>query len=312
MRRVSSHILLRVVGGVGVLWAAATVVFFSLRLIPGDPAEALLGGPGSQASQAALDQVRETYGLNDPLPVQYLHHLVRLVSGDLGMSYSLKRPVVTVLSDQLGPTLILSLAALACAWLLAIPLALIATGRKRVSRSVAGATELTAAALPHFWLASILIAVFSTSLRWLPPISTGDLRGLVLPTLTLAIPVAGFLSEVMRDTLMDALSSPFALSARARGSGPTRIVLVHALRHAAIPGINLTAWAFGYLISGAVVVETIFARPGLGRTLLSAVTSRDVPLVTGVVLVSAAAYVAVMIGADLLMLVADPRTRKHS
>lgn len=310
--RIGRWALQRLVGGVIVLAATATIVFFAMRLIPGDPAEAILGGPGSQTSAEALARVRAEYGLDDPLGVQYLHHLARLATGDLGTSYSLRMPVADVIGPLLVSTLVLAFSALAVAWALAVPLTLFSTRGSRVAALVGNGLELTAASLPHFWLASILIVTFSTGLGWLPPISTGGVLGLVLPTLTLAIPVAGFLAQVMRDSLLDALASPFVLASRARGAGDARVRIVHALRHAALPGVNLTAWAFGYLVSGAVVVETIFARPGLGRSLVSAVLDRDVPLVTAIVVVTAAAYVLIMIVADAAARIADPRIEERA
>ncbi|MET1053036.1 MAG: ABC transporter permease [Mycetocola sp.] len=308
-RRLSRWLLTRLAGSVFVLWAVATLTFFAIRLIPGDPAEAVLGGPGSQASEETLDQVRRDYGLDQPLLVQYLQSLGRLATGDLGTSYALKVPVGDLLAAQLGGTVILAIAALALAWLLAIGLSLWSTTGGRVAAAVGQGIELTSAALPHFWLATVLIALFSTQLGWFPPVSTGDARGLVLPVITLAVPLSGFLAQVMRETLLDTLDSPFILSARARGESETGIRVRHALRHAAIPGISLSGWALGYLISGAVVVETIFARPGLGRTLLQAVTLRDVPVVTGVVIVVAVVYILMTVLTDAASRLADPRLR---
>lgn len=300
-------LLVRLGGAAFVLWAVATLTFFAIRLIPGDPAEAVLGGPGSQASQETLDQVRRDYGLDLPLLTQYLNAIGRLLSGDLGTSYALKLPVAELLSDQLGGTLLLALTALVLAWLFALGLSLWSTGGGRVAASVGQGIELTSAALPHFWLATVLIAIFSTALGWLPPVSTGGFGGLVLPTVTLAIPLAGFLAQVMRETLLDTLDAPFIVSARARGENERGIRLRHALRHASLPAISLSGWALGYLISGAVVVETIFARPGLGRTLLQAVTLRDVPVVTGVVLLVALVYILMTIATDAVSRLADPR-----
>ncbi|GGE87072.1 ABC transporter permease [Mycetocola zhadangensis] len=291
------------------LWAVATLTFFAIRLIPGDPAEAVLGGPGSQASQETLDQVRREYGLDLPLVTQYLQALGRLLAGDLGSSYALKVPVADLLGAQIGGTLLLALFALALAWLCALALSLWSTGGSRTAASVGQGIELTSAALPHFWLATVLIAIFSTTLGWLPPVSTGGAAGIILPVLTLAIPLAGFLAQVMRETLLDTLDAPFIVSARARGESERGIRLRHALRHASLPAISLSGWALGYLISGAVVVETIFARPGLGRTLLQAVTLRDVPVVTGVVLLVAFVYIVMTILTDAASRLADPRLR---
>ncbi len=298
---------LRIAGGVFVLWAVATLIFFALRLIPGDPAQAILGGPGSQASPEALAQVRLDYGLDQPLAAQYFGALGRLLRGDLGTSYALKTDVGALILDQFWGTLILTLAALAAAWLFALGLALWTTRGGWLSDRVGSGMEIVAAAVPHFWLASVFIIVFSSWLGWLPAISVPGPIGLVLPVLTLAIPLAGFLGQVMRESLADALESPFALSARARGESETGVRWYHGIRHAALPGISLSGWAFGALLSGAVVVETVFARPGLGRTLLNAVTIRDIPVVTGVALVSALAFILVTVVTDLVDRIADPR-----
>lgn len=305
--RTARHVALLLGGAVFVLWAVATLTFFAIRLIPGDPAQAILGGPGSQASQEALDQVRRDYGLDQPLLVQYLAMLGRLLTGDLGTSYTLKVPVAELLGAQIGGTLLLALCALATAWVLTLALSLWSTGRGRIASALGQGIELVAAALPHFWLAAVLIAVFSTGLGWFPPVSTGTPAGLVLPVATLAIPLAGFLAQVMRESLIDAMRQPFVVSARARGESELGIRFRHTIRHAALPGISLSGWALGWLLSGAVVVETIFAMPGLGRTLLQAVTLRDIPVVTGVVLLVAFVYVLMTVLTDLVARVADPR-----
>ena len=289
------------------LWAVATVTFFAVRLIPGDPAEAILGGPGSQTSPEALAAVRAEYGLDQPLLVQYLQQVGRLATGDLGRSYALNMDVGPLVISQLGGTLLLAVLSLTLAWVIALVLATWSTGRGRLAARIGSGLEIVSAALPHFWLATSLIVVFSVWWGVLPPISTADARGLVLPVVTLAIPLAGFLGQVMRESLNTALESPFVLSARARGETDRGVLWRHALRHAALPAIGLSGWAFGSLISGAVVVETIFARPGLGRTLLNAVTVRDVPVVVGVVMVVALAYILMTIVTDLASSLADPR-----
>jgi peptide/nickel transport system permease protein len=294
----------RLVGAVFVLWAVATLTFFAVRLIPGDPAEAILGGPGSQTSPEALAAVRAEYGLDQPVLVQYLAQLGRLATGDLGTSYALNMDVGTLVVGQLGSTLVLAGLSLAVAWVLALLVATWSTGRGRLARQIGSGLEIIAAALPHFWLATTLIVVCSVWWGVLPPISTANARGLVLPVLTLAIPLAGFLGQVMRESLLAALESPFVLSARARGESERGVLW----RHAALPAISLSGWAFGSLISGAVIVETIFARPGLGRSLLNAVTVRDVPVVIGVVMVVALAYILMTILTDLASRLADPRT----
>ena len=308
-RKAVLWVVTRAAGAVFVLWAVATLIFFGIRLIPGDPAEAILGGPGSRATPEALAEARAEFGLDQPLLTQYIRELGRLATGDFGTSYSLKVPVREVILDGLGNTIILSLLSLVVAWLLAVTLALWATRSGRLARGVSTALEIVAAAVPTFWLGTILILVFSVGLGWLPAISTPGIPGLVLPVLTLAVPLAGFLGQLMRESVLDALDAPFTVSARARGESETGVRLIHALRHAALPAISLSGWAFGSLISGAVVVETVFARPGLGRTLLSAVLIRDVPVVIGVVMVVALVYIVMTLLTDLASRVADPRLR---
>lgn len=301
------HVLARLGGAVFVLWAVATVTFFALRLVPGDPAEAVLGGPGSMASAEALDAVRREYGLDQPLFMQYLDQLARLAAGDLGRSYALSQDVAPLVLSQLGGTLLIVILALSLAWMLALALATWSTRGGRAAWYLGSGIEIVAAALPHFWFATALIVVFSIWLKVLPPISTSGVAGLVLPIVTLAVPLAGFLGQIMRESLLLALESPFVVSARARGESERGVRWKHALRHAALPAISLSGWAFGSLISGAVVVETIFARPGLGRTLLNAVTSRDVPVVVGVVLIVAVVYIVMTVLTDLASRLADPR-----
>lgn len=301
-------LLNRVGAALIVVWLVATAVFTGMRLIPGDPAEAIMGGPGSQASAEALAAARAEFGLDLPWYQQYFAYLGRIATGDLGKSYSLRRPVGEVIWEVFPPTLILAFMSLLLAWVLALGLAAAAAGTGRVGKVVTGVVEIVAAALPHFWLGSVLVIVFAAGLGWFPATSDGTVRSLVLPALTLALPTAGFLSHLMRDSIAGAMRAPFALVAQARGETRLRIFLVHGLRHAAVPALSLSGWALSAALSGAVVVEQIFARPGLGRALVGAVLARDIPLVTGVTLVSAVIYVVVMALVDAVQMRLDPRT----
>ena len=297
-----------------VAWVVATVVFFALRTAGGDPSEAILGGPGSQTGPEAMARVREEYLLDEPLVVQYLVQLARTATFQLGDSYARRRPVSELIGDQIGGTLVLAAVALALAWLIALAVATIATlARGRRARSAAGVlrgAEVVASVMPHFWLGAVLIAFFAGGLGWLPATSNDNSpAALLLPAITLAVPVAGFLGQVMRDSLDEAHLAPFATTSRTRGASEQWVLWRHSLRHAALPAIALSGWAFGSLLSGAVVVETLFGRPGLGRLLIEATHARDVPVVIGVVLVIALGYVVVMSVADLLERAVDPRLR---
>lgn len=308
MSSTARRVLARLGGAVAVLLAVATLAFIALQLIPGDPAEAALGGPGSQASAAALEAARAEFGLDRPVFVQYFDFLGRLLRGDLGVSYAQRVPVTAVLAAAIGPTLILAGVALLIAWALALGSVIVASGHSRTARSVASALDLFAAAMPNFWLASLLVLLFAGVLGWLPPVSTGSVQGLVLPAVSLAIPTAGFIAQVCRAGVEDARHAPFIESARARGETELGIRMRHVLRHGIVPGLNMTAWALGSLLSGAAVIEIIFARPGLGRTLVNAVLVRDIPVVLGVVLFAALAYVVVALITDLVIARVDPRT----
>lgn len=303
-------LVVRLIGAASVLWAVATLAFFAMRLVPGDPVDALLGGPGNNAPEEVRQAAREANGLDKPLLYQYGLYLARLLSGDLGESYQLRQPVAQVLAEQLPNTLILAFLALALAWAIALGLALWAARGGRIATTIGNILEVVASAVPQFWLGSILILTFSVSLQLLPATSGAPgLESLILPVITLAIPLAGFLGQVMRESMLTAMNSPFALSALARGESPVQVSLRHALRHAALPAISLTGWGMGSLISGAVVVETVFARPGIGRTLLQAVVVRDVPVVIGVVVLVAAVYILVTLLSDIFEWIADPRLR---
>lgn len=314
-RRVLLWLLRRAGSAVLVAWVVATVVFFALRAAGGDPTEAILGGPGSQAGPDAVAAARARYGLDQPLVVQYAVQVWRVLTLDLGESYARSVPVADLLAEQLPGTLLLAVASLVLAWVLALAVATAAARASgpvgRACAAVLRGAEVVAAVLPHFWLGAVLIVVFSSTLGWLPATSSGtDPAGLVLPTVTLAVPVAGFLGQVMRDSLDEAAAAPFATSARARGASPGRVLWRHTLRHGVLPAVALFGWAFGSLLSGAVVVETLFGRPGLGRLLLDGTMQRDVPVVIGAVVVVAVAYVAVMLLVDVLERLLDPRLRR--
>ncbi|RCV55056.1 ABC transporter permease [Marinitenerispora sediminis] len=298
----------RLLSALLVVWGAATISFCVLHLIPGDPVDAVLG-PLVGASPELRARVRAELGLDAPLWVQYLTALARLAALDLGWSYRLDRPVADVLADQLWPTVELAVAALVLAVLLAGTAALATAGRRGLPRAVISGAELVGAAVPSFWVG--VVALTFLSFRWglFPGPGAVGPHALVLPALTLAVPIAGVLAQVLRRELDDTLGQPFVTSVRARGVGRTGVLVRHALRHAAVPLLTLAGWVFAGLLSGTVLVETVFARPGLGRVLVSAVTARDIPVVNAVVVISAAAFVTVNLAVDALYRVVDPRLR---
>lgn len=312
MPRSRSRALLRRIGGivasvVVVLWGAATLAFVAFRIIPGDPVDVMLG-PQAQVSDAVKDGIRSELGLDRPVFEQYGAFLGRLLRGDLGESYQLRQPVTEVIGRQLGPTLQLSALALVIAVLLALASALLVRGR--TGRALASGIELVVLSSPVFWTGLVLLSVFSFQLGWFPVSGARDAAALVLPAVTLALPVAALLSQVLRDGVESAEREPFLTTVRARGATPLRESVHHTLRHASVGGVTLAAYLVGSLLGGAVLVETVFARPGIGRVTLTAITDRDLPVITGVILLSALVFVVVNTVVDLVMPVLDPRLRR--
>ncbi len=289
-----------------VLWGAATLAFVAFRVIPGDPVSVMLG-PQAQVGEDVKDAIRAELGLDRPPLEQYATYLGQLVRGDLGESYQLRMPVTEVIGRQLGATLQLSALAIAIAVLLALAVSLLVRGR--AARTVAAGVELLVLSSPVFWIGLVLLSVFAFGLGWFPVSGARNPATLVLPAITLALPVAALLSQVLRDGLVQAERMPFAETVRARGAGPTWFTVRHGLRHGAAGAITLAAYLTGSVLGGAVLVETVFARPGLGRVALAAISDRDLPVITGIILLSAAVFVVVNVGVELLHPLIDPRLR---
>ncbi|WP_250212575.1 ABC transporter permease [Acrocarpospora catenulata] len=304
-------VAVRLVSAALVVWAAATCAFLVLQLIPGDPVYAIVGSD-ALVSEEQHEAIRQQYGLDEPLIVQYLAYLGRLATGRFGDSYQLQQPVATVLADQLWPTVQLALGATLLAPLLAVLVTVATSGRANWPRRVSAVVELVVVSTPSFWLGIMLLTIFSFRLGWLPVAETGDFASLILPTITLALPIAAVLTQVLREGLLGALEQPFVITARARGLPEPAVRYRHALRHAALPALTLAGWFTGTLLGGTVIVENVFARSGIGRVTLQAVGDRDLPVVQGVVALSAVVFVAASALVDVLYAVVDPRLRKRT
>lgn len=309
-RRVLYTVGRKVVSAVVVLWGAATVAFFAQLALPGDRATAILNiraGQAQQRTPAELAQINEQYGLHRPVIVQYLDYLRGLLAGDFGSSYQQYRPVTAIIGEQLGATVTLSLTAIVFAWVLMIVWVTVTAGRGPRVGALGATVDVVAAGLPAYWLGIILLLVFGLGLRWFPIIGGTGVNGLILPALTLAIPLAGFMAQSTRAEFERALEQPFVLSARMRGMGERGIRLRHVLRHAVIPAITLSGWALGATLSGAVIVESIFSRPGIGSVLVGAVNNQDLPVVVGIVTLVAVVYVVANLLVDIVYTIIDPR-----
>jgi peptide/nickel transport system permease protein len=302
----------KVVTAIAVLIAAASVTFFAQLLVPGDRATAILNQQNGRAQQwtpAQLAPVNHRFGFDRPLIVQWLDYVGGLFHGNLGTSYTQYKPVTQVIGAELLPSLELTAVALVAAWVLALAVILLTARRARVLSAIGSTWEALTASLPAYWVGVVLLVVFAVELRIFPVIGGTSPMGTVLPVLTLAIPLAGFLGQVTRDEFEKVLDQPFITTARTRGMSETFVRLKHALRHSVVPAITLSGWALGALVSGAVIAENVFGRPGIGQVLVTAVNTRDVPTVSGIVLVVAAVYVAANLLVDLAYGLIDPRLR---
>jgi peptide/nickel transport system permease protein len=310
MNRIGLSILLRVLTGLGVLWGAATLTFLAINLSGGDPALAILGGPESMPTPEMIARVRQEYGLDQSLIVQYGQYVLRLAQGDLGESYRLRIPVTRAIGAQIGATVQLSICAAVLAVLLAVISAITTARRGPWVSSLVSGSELVLSSAPSFVIGILLLLVFAFHWHVLPPSGSGTWQSLVLPTLALALPTAAVLTQVLRQELEDILDQPFIAMARARGMSETGVRLRHALRHAMVPLITLAGFVFASLLGGAVVVELLFSRQGIGRLMLDAANSKDVPMVLGITLLAAAIYVAVNLVVDLINHWVDPRVKQ--
>lgn len=292
------------------LLAAITVAFLALRVAPGDPVTAIMGDASNPDLRA---QVARDWGLDKPLPIQYVTYLGKLVRGDFGYSYVRGEPVADVLfGDQLVATATLAGAALLIAVVLAPVLAVATAGRRgMVSRLVSGG-ELVLASAPAFWVGLVLIAVFAFWLRVLPVTSGNGFQRLILPAVTLALPIAAVLAQVIREGIERALEQPFVLTARSRGVGDTAIRVRHGLRHSLIPAATLAGWVVSSLLTGTSVVEEVFGRAGIGRATVEAVSYQDLPVVLGVAILTATVFLTVSVVVDIAYLWIDPRRREVS
>jgi peptide/nickel transport system permease protein len=290
-----------------VLLGVATLVFALIHLIPGDPARAILG---DVASDAEVAQLRRQLGLDRPLVEQYVGFLGGLARADLGTSLRTGGPVTSQLLERLPATFELAVAAVAVAIAIALPLGIVAAvWRGTIIDHAAMTLSLAGVSMPNFWLGPLLAIVFGVELGWLPVAGRGGLQHLVLPAISLGAALSAMLSRMTRATLADQLKEPYVVAARARGVSRAQAILLHAFRNSLIPIVTLTGLQIGGVLTGAVITETIFAWPGIGRLLVQSIGSRDYPMVQGCILLIAITYVAVNFVVDLTYVVLDPRIR---
>lgn len=290
-----------------VLVGVATLVFSLIHLVPGDPVQTMLG---ESASPADVEQLRTRLGLDRPLYVQYGAFVAGLTRGDLGVSLRTSQPVTQLIVERMPATIELALAAMVVAMLISIPLGVLAAMRAGTRTDHAATTlALVGISMPTFWLGPLLAIVFSVHLGWLPVSGRGTLAHLVLPAVTLGAPLAAILARMTRASVLEELRELYVLAALARGASDARAVFVHAFRNSLIPIVTVIGLQFGSVLTGAVITETIFAWPGIGRLLVQSIGARDYPAVQGCILLIAVTYMTVNLCIDVLYGVLDPRIR---
>ncbi len=302
-----SYITRRLVLTLPVLFGVATLVFSLIHLVPGDPAQAMLG---DGASPEDIAQLRTRLGLDRPLVEQYGRYLKGLVRGDLGTSLRTQQPVTRQIAERLPATAELASAAMLVAVALALPLGLIAAVWRGtwVDQSAMG-LALVGISVPGFWLGPLLALIFAVELGWLPVSGRGTLAHLVLPAITLGSALAAILARMTRASVLEELREQYVVAARARGASRVRAVVVHALRNSLIPVVTILGLQLGAVLTGSIITETIFSWPGVGRLLIQSINFRDYPMVQGCILLIAVTYVTMNLLTDLVYGWLDPRIR---
>jgi peptide/nickel transport system permease protein len=298
----------RVLAVVPVLFGVTLAVFSMLFLVPGDPVKMMLAEFVTNPDQIA--QMRAQLHLDEPIFQQYGRFVGNAVRGDLGTSIRSRRPVATEIAENVGSTAQLALASMAVAIGLGIPLGLVAAlGRNSWLDVAAMVVALLGVAMPSFWLGLLLIFGFSLHLGWFPATGGGDLHHLVLPAVTLGMIAAAIIARLTRSSMLEVLGQDYVRTARAKGLAWWGVVVRHGLKNALIPIVTIFGLQFGNLLAGAVIVETVFSRPGLGRLVVGGILAKDFPLVQGAVLFVAVAYVLINVLVDVAYAFVDPRIR---
>lgn len=305
----------RILLGVLIVLVAVSLLYSMIHLVPGDPVKTILGPRASPELQA---QIREKMGLNDPLPVQIVKFIGRVATGDLGEDVFKRKSVNTIVFEQLPHTIYLVLAGIGWAMLAGIPLGcLSAIYRNSIIDRIAGVLSVSCIAIPTFVVALYSVLLFAVTLKWLPAIGAGEgglgsyVTHLILPAFAVGLGWVGYLARLVRASMLEVMSENHVRTARAFGLPERTIVFKYVLRLAILPTITLIGMGIGILLSSAVFTEIVFARPGIGRLIFDAVTSRNYPVVMGSVLVTTVLFVISTTIADLINALVDPRLRSH-
>lgn len=307
MKGTAAHIVRTLLLSLITLFGVSVLIFLMLRVLPGDPARVLAG---LNASEEQVAQIRAQLGLDDSLLAQYGHFIAGVLTGDLGTSARTSRPVVTEILARLPATLVLAVTATVIGSLVGVTAGVLAAVRRNtlVDHVVSG-VAMMGVSMPVYWLGLLLILLFAVKLGWLPAAGSGDPLSIVLPAVTLAAFSTALVSRMTRASMLEVLGQDFMRTAEAKGAPPRTVIVKHGLRNAFIPVLTVISLQFGALLGGAVLTETVFGWPGIGRLLVDSIGARDFAVVQGLVLVYATLFILVNVVVDVLYVVVDPRIR---
>jgi len=301
------YVIKRLLSTIPVLLGISLLLFFMLRMLPGDPAQVLAG---QMASQEDIKNIRQQLGLDRPIFVQYGLFLSRLAKLDLGRSARTQNPVIKEIWARLPNTVLLAVTAITLACLFGIPAGIISAVRPYTWIDyLFTSMALFGISMPVFWLGLMLIVIFSLVLHWLPAGGIGSWKHVILPSFTLAAFVVAFITRITRASMIETLSQDYTTTARSKGLKEQVVIVKHALKNALIPIITVVGLQFGLLLGGAVLTETVFAWPGLGRLIVDSILARDYPVIQGTILIFGLLYILVNLVVDLLYAYIDPRIR---
>lgn len=301
------YLIKRILLALGVIFAISAITFFVLNIVPGDPVRVMVG---DMADEATIQRVREQMGLNKPVLEQYANWLTNMLHGDFGTSYTQRKAVVTLMGQAFGTTV--KVAAFAYVFALALGLVVgvvAAVNHGRAADRILMALSIFGISAPSFWMAVILQIVFALTLKWFPLSGIKTWQAFVLPTVALGVRYAASIARVTRTSMLEVLSQDFMRTAEAKGISKWVIILKHGLRNALIPIITIAGTQLGDIFTGSILIESIFAMPGMGKLLLDAINARDLPLIQGGVMYIALICVVVYLVVDILYGIADPRIR---
>ncbi len=302
------YIIRRLILAIPVLIGVSIIAFMILHLSPGDPAQLLAG---EDATQEDIQILRERFGLDQPLPIQYFRFIKGMVTGDL-MSMKFNEPVLDIVGKRLKNTLLLSFFSITIAIIVGVVAGVLsAVYRYSIIDYISSVAALLGVSMPVFWWGLILILFFSVTLRWLPSGGMGGWKTFILPAVVLGTSSAGIIARMTRSSMMDVLRQDYITTARSKGLAHRIIIRRHALRNALIPTVTVIGLQFGYMLAGAVLTESVFAWPGVGRLLVTSIMSRDYPVVQTTLVMVALTFVLVNLAVDILYAYLDPRIRYH-